>query len=147
MEAAAKENNAQQKEAGQQSAPVVHFELPYDDRERMAKFYQEAFNWKTEMLGKEMGDYVVATTTDSDRNGPKRPGAINGGFFERKPDRPGQYPSMVIAVDDIKAAMKKVAAAGGKVFGQPVEIPGIGEYVAFEDSEGNRLSLLKPIPR
>ena len=26
--------------------PVVHFELPYDDRERIARFYQSAFGWK-----------------------------------------------------------------------------------------------------
>jgi hypothetical protein len=37
----------------------------------------------------------------------KKPGAINGGFFPKKPDWPDQYPSIVIAVDDIKKAMKK----------------------------------------
>jgi uncharacterized protein len=30
---------------------VVHFEMPYDDRERLAKFYQNAFGWQTRMLG------------------------------------------------------------------------------------------------
>ena len=34
--------------------PVVHFEMPYDDRERMAKFYQSAFGWQTQMLGEEI---------------------------------------------------------------------------------------------
>jgi hypothetical protein len=28
-----------------------------------------------------------------------------------------------------------------------MEIPGVGQYVAFYDSEGNRVSLLQPIPR
>jgi predicted enzyme related to lactoylglutathione lyase len=28
-----------------------------------------------------MGSYVLATTTDSDEKGPKKPGAIYGGFF------------------------------------------------------------------
>jgi predicted enzyme related to lactoylglutathione lyase len=114
---------------------VVHFEMPYDDRKRMAKFYQDAFGWQTRMLGEEMGNYVIATTTESDESRPKRPGAINGGFFARKPDWPGQHPSVVIAVDDIQAAMKKVAKAGGKVLGEPMEIPGIGQYVAFVDTE------------
>ena len=59
--------------------PVVHFEMPYDNRERMAKFYQGAFGWQTRMLGEEMGNYVLATTTESDDSGPKQPGAINGG--------------------------------------------------------------------
>jgi len=107
---------------------VVHFEMPYDDRERMAKFYRDAFGWQTRMLGEEMGNYVIATTTETDESGPKRPGAINGGFFARKPDWPAQHPSLVIAVDNIQAAMKKVAEAGGKVLGEPIEIPGIGQY-------------------
>jgi predicted enzyme related to lactoylglutathione lyase len=67
---------------------VVHFEMPYDNRERMAKFYRDAFGWQTRMLDEQMGNYVIATTTESDESGPKRPGAINGGFFARKPDWP-----------------------------------------------------------
>ena len=127
--------------------PVVHFEMPYDDRERMAKFYQTAFGWQTQMLGPEMGDYVLATTTESDERGPKKPGAINGGFFPKKPDWPAQYPSVVIAVDDIQAAMRQVTKAGGKVLGEPMAIPGVGQYVAFLDTEDNRLSMLQPLPR
>ncbi len=40
--------------------------------------------------------------------------------------------------------MKKVAAAGGKIIGEPMEIPGIGTYVSFYDTEGNRASMLQP---
>ena len=124
--------------------PVVHFEMPAEDRKRMAQFYTKAFGWQTEMLGPDMNDYVVVTTTESDDNGPKTPGAINGGFFPKKEDWPAQYPSVVIAVDDIEVAMDKVSDAGGKVLGEPMEIPGIGQYVSFSDTEGNRVSMLKP---
>jgi uncharacterized protein len=127
--------------------PVVHFEMPFEDRKRMAGFYSKAFGWKTEMLGPDMGDYVVVTTTESDENGPKKPGAINGGFFPKKPDWPAQYPSVVIAVNGIKESMKKVTEAGGKVLGEPMEIPGVGLYVSFFDTEGNRVSMLQPAPR
>ena len=127
--------------------PVVHFEMPFDDRERMAKFYGSAFGWQTQMLGEEMGNYVLATTTESDERGPKSPGTINGGFFPKKPDWPAQYPSVVIAVDDIKESVMKVTDAGGKVLGEPIEIPGVGQYVSFLDTEGNRVSMLQPIPR
>jgi predicted enzyme related to lactoylglutathione lyase len=127
-----------------QMNPVVHFEMPAEDRKRMAQFYTEAFGWQTEMLGPEMNDYVVVTTTESDDNGPKTPGAINGGFFPKKEDWPAQYPSVVIAVDDIEVAMDKVSDAGGKVLGEPMEIPGIGRYVSFSDTEGNRVSMLQP---
>src|SRR5215471_7589546 len=100
------------------------------------------------MLGEDMGNYVIATTTEVDENGvPKRSGAINGGFFQKTKDRPAQFPSVVIAVNDIKESMKKVADAGGKVLGEPMEIPGVGQYVSFFDTEGNRVSMLQPIPR
>ena len=42
--------------------PVVHFEMPAQDRKRMAQFYTRAFGWQTQMMGPEMGDYVVVTT-------------------------------------------------------------------------------------
>lgn len=126
--------------------PVVHFEFPYDDRERIARFYQAAFGWKLQMLGPEMGNYVVATTAESDANPKGQRGAINGGFFQRNPDWPAQVPSVVIAVQDVHAAMKAVKAAGGEVLGDPMTIPGIGEYVSFMDTESNRVSLLQPFP-
>ena len=125
--------------------PVVHFEMPAEDRKRMADFYTRVFGWKTEMLGPEMGDYVLARTTESDETGrPKNPGVINGGFFAKCEDRPAQYPSVVIAVEDIKEHMKDVEEAGGKVLGEPMEIPGVGQYVSFMDTEGNRVSMLQP---
>ena len=127
--------------------PVVHFEMPFADRQRMANFYGAAFGWQTQMLGEEMGNYVLATTTETDNSGPKTPGRINGGFFPKHPDWPAQHPSVVIAVDDIRDAVKKVAAAGGNVLGEPMEIPGVGQYVSFMDTEGNRVSMLQPIPR
>lgn len=126
---------------------VVHFEMPYENRERMARFYQSAFGWQTQMLGADMGEYVLAVTTESTDAGPKRPGAINGGFYPKKPDWPMQFPSVVIAVQDLAASSKKVAAAGGKLLGDPMEIPGVGTYVSFVDTEGNRSSMLQPIPR
>ena len=127
--------------------PVVHFEMPYDDKIRMATFYQTAFGWQMQMLGEEMGQYVVATTTETGDEGPKKPGAINGGFFPKKPDWPAQYPSVVIAVANISTSMADVKRAGGKVLGEPMEIPGVGQYVSFMDTEGNRVSMLQPLPR
>ena len=78
------------------------------------------------------------------------PGTINGGFYQKTADPLSQYPSIVIAVKDIKESMKKVAEAGGKVIGgrtaagEPDEIPGVGLYASIIDTEGNRVSLLQP---
>jgi uncharacterized protein len=124
--------------------PVVHFEIPAEDRKRIANFYTKVFGWKTQQLGEDMGDYVLATTTDSDENGPKKPGAINGGFFQKTDDKPAQYPSVVIAVEDIKEHMMNVEKSGGKVLGEPLDIPGVGLYVSFFDTEGNRVGMIQP---
>ena len=126
--------------------PVVHFEMPAEDRKRMAKFYTQAFGWKTQLLGEDMGNYVLATTTEEvDKAGrPKKKGIINGGFFPKSDDMPAQYPSVVIAVDDIKKSMTKITKSGGKVLGEPMDIPGYGTYVSFFDTEGNRVSIMEP---
>jgi predicted enzyme related to lactoylglutathione lyase len=127
--------------------PVTHFEMPYDDPGRLATFYKAAFGWKMKNLGEKMQDYVLAGTTESTADGtPKVPGRINGGFFPRKQGWPDQSPSVVIAVGDIKKSIEKVTSAGGIVLGDPMDIPGIGAYVSFKDSEGNRVGMLEPLP-
>jgi predicted enzyme related to lactoylglutathione lyase len=119
--------------------------MPAEDRKRMSTFYINVFGWKTQELGSDMGNYVIATTSESGADGrPKQPGTINGGFYQKSDDKPAQYPSIVIAVNDINEAMKKVTKAGGEVLGEPMEIPNIGQYVSFMDTEGNRVAILQP---
>lgn len=127
---------------------VVHFEMPYKDRERAARFYAATFGWTHQFLGPEMGDYVLVKTAPAGARPPVPPqaalGSINGGLFPFKADWPMQHPSVVIGVDDIRAAMQRVTAAGGEVLGEPMAIPGVGEYVSFVDTEGNRNSMIQP---
>ena len=126
--------------------PVIHSEMPAEDRKRMVKFYSTVFGWQTQQLGPEMGEYVVVTTAESDETGrPKMGGAINGGFYQKTEDPISNHPSVVIAVDDINEAIQKVKKAGGKVLNEPMDIPGIGSYSSFIDTEGNRLSILQPL--
>lgn len=126
--------------------PVVHFEMPAENRKRMAEFYTKAFGWQTQQLGPDMGEYVLATTTESDETGrPKIGGAINGGFYQKTDDPVSNHPSVVIAVDDINDSIQKIKSGGGKVLGKPMEIPGIGKYISFIDTEGNRVGLLQPL--
>lgn len=126
--------------------PVVHFELPATDRKRMSAFYTKAFGWNAIEMGEEMGNYIMVQTTETDKDGMiQKPGAINGGIYEKTPEMPVQHPSVVVSVPDIKAHIKIVQDAGGKVLGEPMDIPGVGTYVAFVDTEGNTLSMLQPV--
>lgn len=67
---------------------------------------------------------------------------INGGFYS-KTENSAPYPSLVIAVDDIKESVREIEKAGGKVLGEPMEIPGYGLYISFIDKENNRVSLMQ----
>ena len=126
--------------------PVVHFEMPYEDGDRVQKFYSDAFGWQMSKTGPEMNDYVLAGTTETDENRMiKTPGNINGGFFPRN-QAPDAGTSVVISVDDLKGTMKSITDAGGKIQGEPMDIPGVGKWVVFTDTEGNRVSILQPVP-
>ncbi len=129
--------------------PVVHFELPCSDRDRMCDFYSAAFGWEAQKLGPEMGNYTVVSTSERGEDGfPKKKGMINGGFYTKVSEK--NYPSVVIAVDDIYESMKEVEKAGGEVLGgsqgkgQPDDIPGVGLYASIIDTEGNRVGILQP---
>jgi predicted enzyme related to lactoylglutathione lyase len=41
--------------------------------------------------------------------------------------------------------MEKVKQAGGNPLGEPMEIPGVGSYLSFRDTEGNRVAMLQPL--
>ena len=137
--------------------PVVHFEMGYKDKQRMVDFYSKVFGWQAKMMGPEMGNYVVVQTSETDEKGMvKKPGAINGGFYQKTENPLSHAPSVVVAVGDIHAAMKEVEAAGGKILGamdqsgkqsmEPQNIPGVGLRISIMDTEGNRLSILQPSP-
>ena len=126
--------------------PVVHFEMPAKDRKRMSDFYTNTFGWKTQQFGEEMGNYVLVETAESDGNGRPKQG-INGGFYQRTDDPVSHAPSVVIGVDNLQEHLKKVTDAGGKIIGEPMDIPGVGMWVSFFDTEGNRVSMLQPNPR
>ena len=121
--------------------PVIHVEIPADESERARQFYENAFGWKTMPLGPETGDYVMAFTTETDEETriPKVRGAINGGLYRRS--QPEESVRFTVLVDDIRATMAKVEAAGGRVLGDPFALPGVGLFVDVVDTEGNVVQL------
>lgn len=126
--------------------PVVHFELPAKDRKRSSQFYSKVFGWKAQQMGAEMGNYIVLQTTETDEKGMiKKPGAINGGIYESTDDELSQHPSVVISVSNLESFMEKVKQEGGKIHGEPQDIPGVGRFVSIVDTEGNRISILQPL--
>jgi predicted enzyme related to lactoylglutathione lyase len=126
---------------GKKMDPVIHFEMPANDTERVRKFYEDAFGWQTTQLDPQTDDFVLAFTIETDEKTrmPQKRGAINGGFYKKT--EPDQHVKLTILVDDIREAVRKIEAAGGKVLGEPFELPGVGLFASFMDTEGNVVSI------
>jgi predicted enzyme related to lactoylglutathione lyase len=121
---------------------VVHFEIPTDDVARAKEFYGSIFGWQLlDMQGEAMGEYTLTLTTpvDQETQVPTEPGAINGGLMKRSAETPS--PVITIEVDAIDDALKQVESAGGTVVSPRSEIPGMGAFAYFKDTEGNVLGL------
>ena len=122
---------------------VVHFEVPVDNWERAKKFYQDNFGWQIQDMKGPDGElfYMMSYTADTDPATfmVKQAGAINGGLFKR--GTADSSARIVVQVDSIEDAIKKVEASGGKKLSGPDPIPN-GRYVKFTDSEGNVMGMI-----
>jgi predicted enzyme related to lactoylglutathione lyase len=119
---------------------VVHFEIPFDNKQRAMKFYTDAFGWRLDDMP-EM-NYVVASTVEVDaEHRPKEPGAINGGLFQRPTEAPN--PTIYLGVASVDSTIDKVKAAGGTVVTPKTPIPGMGAYARVRDTEGNVIGLFQ----
>jgi predicted enzyme related to lactoylglutathione lyase len=117
---------------------VVHFEIPADDVARAKDFYGSAFGWELDDVP-EVNYTIVRTVSVDEQQMPTEPGAINGGMMERAPDTPS--PVITINVDSVDDALKRVETGGGTVVRPRTEVPGMGAFAYFKDTEGNTLGL------
>jgi uncharacterized protein len=116
---------------------VVHFEIPYDNKDRVSKFYSEIFGWRLLDIPEMEYTMIYAARTDKN-NMVDEKGAINGGMFLR--DDIAKQPLVVIGVQSIDETIKKVISAGGKVVTPKQPIPN-GSYARVADCEGNVIGL------
>lgn len=124
---------------------VVYFEMPAKDKKRVSEFYSKVFGWNMQQMGAEMGNYLLAQTTETDAQGMvQTKGAINGGFFDFKDAEGFNSPHIVISVEDINKSIEDVKSSGGEIHGEIMDIPGVGKYISFKDSEGNIVGILAP---
>jgi uncharacterized protein len=121
--------------------PVVHWELMSKDPAKVADFYQKVFDWKI-THHPEMNYRIVETGA-----GGPMPG-INGGIV--KPDKEGPWPGNMlfyVLVDDLAAFRKKIVAAGGKIYVEEQQVPGMGAFTLFTDPEGRMMGIWKAVPK
>lgn len=111
---------------------VSYFEFSAVDMDRAMKFWASAFGWKFEKWA-GMDYYAVKTGPDD------QPG-IDGGLTPREKDN--QVVNN-IEVADIDATLEAIVRHGGRVLVAKSEIPGVGHYAIFADTEDNTFSIMK----
>jgi hypothetical protein len=124
---------------------VVHFEIAAEDLGRAKEFYGSIFGWDLQDvdMGGGQSYTTVSTVPVDDKMMPTEPGAINGGMMQRTAEI--SSPVITIAVDSIERALKEVEAAGGSIITPRTEIPNMGAYGYFKDTEGNVLGLWETV--
>ncbi len=110
-------------------------ELATDDLEAAWTFYTGLLGWtKTdEMDMGPGGPYRMY-------GAPGREGSL-GGFFVRPPEMPVSCWTYYITVDDLDAALVRVAEHGGRVLNGPMEVPGGDRVAQCMDPQGGAFAL------
>ena len=121
------------------SGRVVHFEVPFDDGERAAAFYREAFGWQLNAMP-ELNYTIVGSGPTTDEGMPSEPGFINGGMFSRSPDAPSG-PVIVLDVESIDDTLATIERLGGSTAVPKSPVGDMGFAAYFTDPEGNVMGL------
>ncbi len=111
-------------------APIVHFEIGSTDSAKLAEFYGAVLGWKFLPAGSAQ---VVTTAT-----GPT-------GMLNALGHPPDTYVMLYAQVDDIAAALERVAQAGGRKIVGPAPLPDGRKFAWVQDTAGNVLGLLTPL--
>lgn len=123
---------------------IVHCEIRVSDKERAKKFYSSVFEWVINPIGD--GTYWLVSTARAVYSEGVESG-MDAVIRLREGSAPptGQSTNAFICnieVGDVDEALKRVAAAGGKVIRDKQPLEGVGFEAFCEDTEGNVFSLM-----
>jgi predicted enzyme related to lactoylglutathione lyase len=115
---------------------VAHFEIPVDDPERAASFYEEVFGWKIKKWEGPV-EYWLVSTGEAPEPG------IDGGLTRR-----GEIATTVntIGVPSVDEFTEKITASGGKIVVPKMAIPSVGWFAYCADTEGNIFGIMQDDP-
>ena len=124
---------------------VCHFEVPFADKARASKFYQDVFGWQVADAPGDMPYVFAITTPVNEQMMPTEVGGINGGMYPRGDEGGSPYPVIVMQVDNCEQRIKDVQAAGGSHVLGPHPVGDMGIYAQVKDSEDNFIGLWQPL--
>lgn len=107
---------------------ICYLEIPTSDIAASVAFYQTVFGWKV----RRRGDGATAFDDSV--------GAVSGSWVRGRPVSPTPGLLLYVMVDDIRAAIETVVAAGGRIV-QPLGGDAPELTARFADPDGNVLGL------
>ncbi len=124
---------------------VFWFDIPANNIDRAADFYNKIFGWDAQPKHPKDGNDALSfrmafTSETGEKDTPKKPGSVNGGLVTR--DIGITQPTILIEVENVDGKIKEIVAAGGKVVRQKVHLPLAGGHFAYvSDPDGNVIGL------
>jgi predicted enzyme related to lactoylglutathione lyase len=119
----------------------IWYELMTTDPEGAKAFYEAVVGWAIGDAAPEFKGYRMIARSD---------GGSAGGLLPITPDMQehGAKPGWLgyINVADVDATAASLRSAGGKVWMEPFDIPGIGRIAMVTDPQGAPFYVMKPIP-
>ncbi len=113
---------------------IVHVEMWAEDRLATANFYAALFGWQVQDYA-DMGYTMLNTAEDAIGLGLGQPS-------DQSPDVTMFY----IESEDPAADLQAIAAQGGTIAAEPMEVPGVGTIAFFRDPAGNLVGLARFLP-
>jgi predicted enzyme related to lactoylglutathione lyase len=117
---------------------IYHFDIPVDDVNRAQQFYKDVFGWDMKKMTSQVDPNIELWMCETeDENGRK---GITGGLMKRD-----KLPTVTnyISVNSIDEYISKINKSGGRVAVQRTEIPNLGFFAMFLDSENNLFGLFE----
>jgi predicted enzyme related to lactoylglutathione lyase len=127
--------------------PVTWFSIPAEDTKRSAAFYRQAFGWQVEPLTEETNDvfdYNVVVNSDSNEQYvSNEKGRLNGCIVKKATGI--AHPVVLVEVEDLDEAARKIVAAGGSVVSAKIPMKSLnGVFILAKDPEGNLVEIFRP---
>src|SRR3954452_15353613 len=116
-------------------ANLRHFSINADDPERARQFYETVLGWSFEAWGPP--DFYAVTTGDA---------GVGGSLQRRREIVAGGgavTPEGGFGVEDVDEVAAAVVAGGGRIVMEKTTIPGVGDLIWFQDTEGNTLGAMR----
>ncbi len=116
---------------------VEYFQIPADDINRAREFYKKVFGWEMQKWNnseKPEQEYWMFQTQDEKGN----PG-LGGGLMKRQ--SPQHSVTNFITISSIEEYSSKIEQSGGKIIMSKTEIPNMGFFAVFLDSENNMFGI------